>query len=279
MALSLDALITQHDEVEAAAYRDMFAAAPAAMVQALGLQTRELAGATLLLAPGAPTPVLNRVIGLGNSLPADDALLDEIISIYHKAGIKDWWLHLSPTSGNSALVTQLSAHGFIAAERRSWAKMQRGHSLPAPVASEARIDVVATGEENALAEAICTAFDMPTAMAPWFAALAGRPGWHAVSAKLNDRIVGGGYLHVQDQLGWLGIGGVHPDARRMHIHQALMVQRIQLAIAANCLRLFTETGEAIGDEPNPSLQNMYSCGFDLGFSRMNYILQPGSAGV
>jgi len=37
------------DAIEAAAYRDMFANAPRALAVALGIETREVAGATLLM--------------------------------------------------------------------------------------------------------------------------------------------------------------------------------------------------------------------------------------
>lgn len=148
--------------------------------------------------------------------------------------------------------------------------MIRDNSPPAPVQTEAIISPVAPGEENALAETICAAFDMPAAMAPWFASLAKRPQWCAVAARMNSRIIGGGYMHLQGKCAWLGAGGVRPEARKLHAHRALMTLRIEQAVAAGCTQLFTETGEAIGDEPNPSLRNMYSCGFSHAFSRMNY---------
>jgi GNAT superfamily N-acetyltransferase len=266
----LDALIKQHDVVEATAYRDMFAAAPPAMTQALGLQIREVAGATLMIASGIPSPVFNRVIGLGNNGVVDDTMLATIVASYRDAGVNDWWLHVSPTTHNAQLANALQAHGFVLAERRAWAKMIRDNAPPVPVATEAEIGLIAAGEENALAEAICAAFEIPQAMAPWFAALAARPQWHAVAAKRDGRIIGGGYLHLQDEHAWLGAGGVCPEARRLHVHRALMTRRIQQAIAAGCTQLFTETGEAIGDEPNPSLRNMHACGFHHAFSRLNY---------
>jgi len=270
MTQQRDALIYQHDAVEAAAYRELFAAAPAAMAQALGLQIREIAGATCLLAPGIPTPIFNRVIGLGNETVADAAVIEEILSVYREAGVADWWLHVSPGSHSAQLSELLTARGFAQAERQAWAKMLRDNSPPAAVATEAQVALLATGEEDALADAICAAFEMPPAMAPWFAALATRPNWRAVSAKLDGKIIGGGFLHLQGVHAWLGAGGVRPQARRLHAHRALMALRIQLAIDAGCTSLFTETGEAMGNEPNPSLRNMQACGFERGYSRLNY---------
>ncbi len=270
MNQQLDTLINQHDAVEAAAYRELFAAAPADMARSLNMQIREIADATCMIAPGLPTPIFNRVIGLGNKTVADKTVIEEIISVYREAGVSDWWLHVSPGSHNAQLSKLLAVHGFAQAERKAWAKMLRDNSPPAPVSTEAQVALIAGGEENALADAICDAFDMPAAMTPWFVALATRPNWCAVRAKVDGRIIGGGYLHLQGEFAWLGAGGVRPQARRLHAHRALMTLRIQHAIDAGCTTLFTETGEAMGDEPNPSLRNMYACGFEHGYSRLNY---------
>jgi len=53
-------------------------------------------------------------------------------------------------------------------------------------------------------------------------------------------------------------------------NRAHMTPRIEQAIAAGCAEIVTETGEPIGDEPNPSLHNMHACGFSAAYSRLNY---------
>jgi GNAT superfamily N-acetyltransferase len=270
MSPDRDAVIHRLDTVEATAYRDMMAAAPQALARNLGLETRDVAGATLLLAPGMPTAIFNRVIGLGNRHRTSDADLDAIIDLYRAAGIKNWWVHVSPGAHASRLTGQLVARGFIAPERGSWAKVRRGTETPAPVRTGAEVRAVRPGEEAAFAETICAAFDMPTTWAPWFAALIGRSHWRAVAALLDGKIVGGGFLHLQGGDAWLGAGGVRPEARRLHAHRALMTLRIQQAIEAGCTQIMTETGEAVGGEPNPSLRNMQACGFTTACSRLNF---------
>jgi hypothetical protein len=49
-----------------------------------------------------------------------------------------------------------------------------------------------------------------------------------------------------------------------------MLARIGLAIEEGARHLVTETGEQIGDEPNPSLRNMLACGFAKICSRENF---------
>lgn len=262
-------LVRDLDAVEAAAYRDMFAAAPKELSSALGLATREVAGATLLMAPGLPTPMFNRVIGLGNAKQASDEDLERIAGGYREAGIESWWIHLSPGARPESLATTLGRRGFTLPARKAWVKVLRDDPAPLAVDTDVEIRAIRTGEEQALGETLCAAFGMPASMAGWFARLAVRPNWQAVVASDGRRIVGGGLLHRQDRFAWLGAGGVRPEARGRRVHRALMALRIRLAIAAGQTRVTTETGEPVGDEPNPSLRNMTACGFARVFTRLN----------
>lgn len=263
-------MIDRLDASEALACRDLFAAAPAPLARSLGLEARETAGATLLLAPGIPSPQFNRVIGLGNLQPASESELDAVAEAYRSAGVKNWWVHVSPGANGERLAAQLAARGFAPPARRAWVKMSRGADKPAPVPSRVEVRAPRPGEEAALAETLCAAFEMPVAWAPWLAALVGRPGWRAAAAVLEGGFVGGGLVHLQGARAWLGVGGVRPAARGQHVHRALMTLRIEQAIEAGCTEVTTETGEAIGDEPNPSLRNMRACGFGAAYSRLNY---------
>lgn len=74
------------DAIEAAAFKDLYAAAPEPLARALGLRVAEIAGATLLLAPGIPQPVFNRAIGLGVHASVTQPDLDALIAAFRAAG-------------------------------------------------------------------------------------------------------------------------------------------------------------------------------------------------
>jgi GNAT superfamily N-acetyltransferase len=262
------------DAIEAAAYRDMFAAAPRELAKNLGLQIHEVAGATLLVASAIPSPIFNRVIGLGNTQSATLEDLNEIINVYRQSGMSNWWLHHTPGAKPNSLIEMLTANGFRQPERSHWAKMVRDNAAPPEVSTQLDLRLIRSDEAQTFGETLCIAFDIPTAWASWFAALTHRDNWHAVGASADDTIIGGGLLHIQGRNAWLGAGGVLPEARGKHVHRALMAMRIKLAIDAGCHEMVTETGEPFGDEPNPSLRNMYACGFNKLFSRANYQI-PG----
>jgi len=260
----------RHDAVEAAAYRDMVAAAPPDVRSRLGLRTREIAGATLLVAPGLPVTLFNRVIGLGNRAQATSRDFAEIARTYQGEGVRNWWVHATPGPNFEALCVQLSEHGFTAPARRAWAKMGRDNAPTAEVETSARIGIAGVEDAATVGDVLGSAFGMPPVGAAWLAALVGRRGWITRVARLEGRVVGAGMLLRQDDIGWLGVGGVHPEARRAHVHRALMAARIQDAIRLGCTQVVTETGEATGDEPNPSLRNMEACGFRKLVSRLNF---------
>lgn len=258
------------DNLEAAAYRDLIAAASTELVRATGLRATEIGGAMLLIAPGIPDTLFNRAIGLGVRRPATEADLEAVIAEFREAGSKNYWIHLTPTARPGSLQGWLDQRGFALPARRSWVKMVRGvEALPEPD-SDLEVGAARPGEESAAAEAIRSAFGMPPPFVPWLAALARRPAWRLFVARRAARVVGGAFLFVDGARAWLGAAGVLEEFRRRGAHPALIALRIREAGAAGCTEVHTETGEPIGDEANPSLANMRRCGFMPLFSRLNF---------
>jgi GNAT superfamily N-acetyltransferase len=267
-----DERIRQVDEVEAAACRAMFAAAPADRAAEVGMRASEVDGATVLVAPGFPGVMFNRVVGLGVSREATQAALDGIQGRYRESGVGAWCIQLNPCAQPAALGAWLQARGF--SRGRSWAKMWRAADAPlVPAECDLEIRPARPAEHAAAALAICEAFSMGPAMAAIMGAAAGTADWHLVVAVARDEIAGGGFLFHdrQRRAGWLGAGGVRPSWQRHGAQRAFMNARIALAASLGCDYVVTETGEPVGDEPNPSLNNMRRCGFEKVMSRPNWV--------
>jgi hypothetical protein len=260
-------MIHRLDAIEASAFRAMYAAAPD---PSLGIATHEIAGATLLICKGLPAPIFNRVIGLGNTTPASARDLDHIVAAYRAAGLKNWWICLSPDAQPETIDEMLSMRGFTLAPRKSWAKVVRDNSPILKMKTTLEIRTIRPGEEPTLAETLCAAYRMPPSAAPWFARIPTMKGWKAVAAFDGGAMIGAGMLYTNGENAWLGVAGVRPEARGRHAHRALMIERIRLASSSGCQCIATETGEPIGDEASPSLDNMYACGFTRLFGRLNY---------
>jgi hypothetical protein len=269
------------DRAEAAAFTDVVDAAPPTLRDRLGLSVRTVEGATLLLAPGIPSPMFNRAIGLGMGLDGAtrSATSDDVAAIaevYRAAGAPSWWLHWNPLSRPAGFEADLRARGWTLPPRRSWAKMLRDSAPPPPFQTSLEIDRVREDELIPTTKAIAQAFEMPPFMAEWLASLHGRPRWRIYVVRDGTRPVGGGCLFVDGPLAWLGMGSVLASHRQRGAHAALMARRIADAIAAGATAIATETGEPVAEEPNPSLANMYRCGFVRVASRLN-LMAPAAA--
>jgi GNAT superfamily N-acetyltransferase len=220
--------------------------------------------------------LFNRVIGLGLDAPADEAAVAALTRIYRDAGARTWWLHWNPHAQPEAMLSHLVAAGFTAPPRRSWAKMLRGSDRAKPVATRLAIAPIRDVQAAAVAAAIAAAFGMPPFMSDWLRALHGRPRWRLYAVTDGVTIAGGGCLYTDGTSAWLGMGSVLEPYRRRGGQRALMARRIDDAIAGGARDIVTETGEAIGDEPNPSLANMAASGFERVASRLNFAGPPGT---
>lgn len=263
------------DEVEALACAEMFAAAPAALRDRLGLRIAHVAGATLLLAPGLPTPMFNRAIGLGLRHEASGQDVQAIAEIFRGASITNWWMHWNPQAQPHGFPAQLQALGYTHPQRRSWAKMLRGPGEVPHIATELQVVPATQAQAGEVARIAVQAFDMPPFMVDWLSRLSGDGAWRMYALTDRSDVVGGGCLFLDGQAAWLGIAAVAPSHRRRGGQGALMARRIADAAAQGALHIVTETGEPTTEgEPNPSLANMKRCGFAVVASRQNYVPPP-----
>jgi GNAT superfamily N-acetyltransferase len=265
-------LVRELDAIEAEAYRDLFAAAPAPLARGMGLQVRGVGGATLLLAT-TPTTLFNRAIGLGNERPATPEDVDAIAAEYRRAGVHRHWIHVGSAARPGALPGWLDARGYVSAARASWAKVVRDASPPPTIATSLTVREVDPRHADRLARVLVLAHELPAPMAAWNAALVGRPRWRAYAAFDGDEIVAGGFAFVEGRHGWLGMAGTLPTHRRRGAQSALLAMRIRDALADGCKTLSAETGEPVAGEANPSLDNLYRCGFERACARANLELR------
>jgi hypothetical protein len=264
------------DLVEAQAFADLYAAAPPALAAEFGLRVAAVSDATVLLASKLPTPMFNRALGLGFVVPATEATLEAIRAMYRSAGIDAWWLHWNPYAKPDGFPQHLRQLGFAEPRRRSWAKMLR-RADPAPaIPTDLEIRPVdSDSDARATSTVIAQVFEMPPTLADWISRLHGRRGWRMYALRSNGAVVGGGAMYIDEDRAWLGLGAVLPTHRRRGGQGALMSRRVADAIELGAIHIVTETGEAIGDEANPSLANMHRCGFEHVASRLNFAAPPG----
>lgn len=263
------------DEVEAQAFEAMFDAAPRPLKERLGLHVRRVADATLLLAPGLPTPMFNRAIGLGLREPATVAAVDAVAQAYRQAGSAAWWLHWNPHAGPAQFESRLQAAGYATPPRRSWAKMLRTTEAAPDFGTGLRVTDALGGRALEVARIAVQAFEMPPFMVDWLSRMQGDGPWRMYAVMDGACVVGGGCLYLGPGVAWLGVAAIAPSHRGRGGQAALMSHRIAQARAAGAHWVVTETGEptSVG-EANPSLANMRRCGFNQVASRLNFAPPP-----
>jgi hypothetical protein len=254
------------EDTEAAACADLLAAAPA---EWSCVAERTNAG-WLLLAPTLDLLLFNRLVGWGLNGPAQKSELETALDRFRATRLTHYGMQLSPAATPDEIPLWLRAAGL---ERRdSWSKMYRGAGDVPTINTDLRVEEIGREEANISASVVVRAFGMPALMEPWLAAVVGRPGWHHYVAFDGADAVGTAALLVRGDVGWLGIAGTLPTARRRGAQGALMQRRLNDGVSLGCRWFVTETGQDTPERPNPSFHNMQRLGFQLAYHRPNYLL-------
>jgi hypothetical protein len=270
--------IERVERAEAVAMGALVAAArTAGVADRYGIEAFEIEGAFALRTKALPVWMFNRAFALDG---ISDEGLGALLELYaaHRLPCA-LQIAPGPDAGRiEAWVRGHRAHTHKATPGRAWAKMWRGaEPIEAEVGAEG-VRVEETGDAERFARVACAAFEMPPSVAPLLGSIVGARGWRAFLALHGDEPVGCGALHVDDAgagAGWLGLGGTLPAARQRRVHRALMAHRIARALALGCAELFTETGVPVGDEPNPSHDNMLHVGFTRAYVRPTWVVSAG----
>lgn len=243
------------EAVETAAFRDFYSRPPGEVHELPG-------GAVCLVARGTPVQWLNRVAGLGVERAATKADLDAIATTY---GEVPHSVAVSPLAGG--LAELLRSRGY--SPGYAWMKFRRGVEPLETRGTDLRIEPTADGP--AFAQVVSAAYGLPEAAAEMVVGLPGRPGWHCLLAFDGTEPVGAGALFLQEDHGWLGFAGTLPQARGRGAQGAILAARIEIARAAGCTTLATETGVREPGKPSHSYRNILRAGFEEAGVRENYV--------
>jgi hypothetical protein len=203
------------EAAEAAAWRDLVAAAPQEWARHVGLATREVEGALVTSWATSGRRYFSRAIGLGVTAPATEAALDDILAGWARQGIDRFLLQSQPHCEPAAYGDWLGARGLEEFDRQDRV-VREGHVPLAGVsfgegrALEVEWATRATAEE--WARFVDRVYDLDTG--PWLPPLVGRPGWHHVLVREEGELVAARSLYVTpDRDGWLCIDAPVPGLR------------------------------------------------------------------
>jgi hypothetical protein len=247
------------DRAEAAAWRDMYAAAP----PELDVRAEVAGGATILTAPRLPLGLFNRVIGADWASGAD--VTDAYTALFGARGVRKYFVHVWEDEHPA----EPESRDLVHALPPYWAKLVwRGPDEP--LTSALSVRVVAPDDAAAVARIVCAANEMPSFLIPWVASVAARANWRIYGAYDGADLVAGALMWTGREGAWLGLAGTAVSARRRGAQRALLRARVEDARAADAAVITTETWAPTAGAHNSSLANMLRAGFVEIGRRANY---------
>jgi hypothetical protein len=244
------------------AWGDLFAAAPEAVRQKLGLQTRVDGGALQLSAPGIDSLLFNCAVGLQPAAPEGRGQLARIVDRFAARGIDRFMLRLDRQQCGPAAEALLAEHGVVPFHR-AWAQLvRRDGPAPEPGAGAPAVTPVPRRLAEPWAEILCHGFDLPLAARPVLAALVGRPRWLTMAVQDRGQPVAAGALFWSTHVAYFALAATRPDWRCRGAQSALLLAGIRQTLDHRCRYMVGETGEAVAGQPNHSYDNLARVGFE-----------------
>jgi GNAT superfamily N-acetyltransferase len=219
----------------------------------------------------------NRVIGLGLEEPVTGELIDEIISLYGDAGVKRFFIQISPDALPHGLPDMLTERGFR--YHNNWMKLYRAVEPFPDVRTEFRIEVVDGSRSALFSDMLATCFEWPDVVKPFLAAPIGRPGWTHYILYYGDTPAACAALFIRGEHASLAFAGTMPDFRGRGAQAVLIARRFRDALSAGCRWMVTETAEETPDRSVASYRNMMRNSFQVAYRRPNYIYERDPSGT
>ena len=153
------------ERVERDAWLDLFAAAPEACAQDLGISSRRVGEAGVLACRDIPIVEFNRAMCVGAVAPTTEAGLDEASAWLETNAAPGWALQVTPAA-QTGTVRDWLHHHTMTASGTGWAKFKRGVS-PAAYAQGSKVHLRLVNAESAEAfgQVVQAGFGLPVATA------------------------------------------------------------------------------------------------------------------
>lgn len=254
---------------EALALADIGRAADTDVAQLLGIAVQETRGAVALRVVEADVLALNRVLVLDLRPNHGGPVLADLIDWYREAGVRRFFIQPSPAVDGDEMERWMRSGRVM--HYNNWMRLFRGVELCPPGHHSLRIERIGPEKALVFAEIVTTAFGMPELVRPWLASAIGRSNWRHYLAFDGDTPVATAALHIAGETGWMGFASTVASHRGFGAQSALIARRIADARAEGCRWLSVETAEGLPERPVPSLRNLRRLGFQVAYTRPNYL--------
>ena len=266
MPLPSSAIVELHERIEAEAYRDLIDCASDELRDKLGLEHHAIQDGTLFVCRAIDHIMFDRLVGLGMRATPQADVLDRVIDIFGKNGIKNWVIQLAP--GADALAKLCDARGFLR-HPRTWAIFSRECVPAQKIKTEITVREIGPAERDAFANVVARSYGVPPLASQWAASAIGRRKWRYFCGFSGNELIACGVLYLDRGADWLGFGATFEGHRGKKAQQAVLAARIEAARLEGAKVLFTETGIPHEGEAGPSFKNIQRAGFRVAYERPN----------
>jgi hypothetical protein len=198
------------EAAEAEAWEDVYAAAPEGWAAGVGLDSYRVGGALVLSWAATGRRYFSRVIGLGVTEPASEAVIDRILDGYERAGIGKFLLQSLPHCRPERYEQWLGERGLEPFDQQD--RIVRDGSPPAwspVVAGGLTAERVTRETAEEWAAFVQAVYRLDAGR--WLQRLIGRPGWHQYLVRRDGRIVAARGMYIgPGGAAWLGMEGPVP---------------------------------------------------------------------
>lgn len=266
------ALTLRAEQAEAAALVALMRAPSPAVAAPLGIGIHIEGDAVAGFVAAVDALSLNRLVGLGVTMPATEAAVDRILVAARKVGVKRLLVQLAPTAAPPELGGWLQARGAVPYNR--WVRLWRSTSSALASSPSTDLRVARVHAEHALefARVVRVGFDMPESLDPWLASTVDGARWQHYAAWDGAQLVATGAFYLGDRTAWFGLAATLESHRGHGAQSALIIRRFQEAAACGCDWVVAETAEQRPDHSAPSYRNLLRLGFTEAYLRQNFVI-------
>ena len=199
------------EAAEARAWEDVYAAAPPDWAADVGLGT-DWVGETLVLHWAATgRRYFSRAIGLGVTEPAEERLVDEVLSVWERLGIGMCLVQSMPHCLPAAYEGWLRERGLQSFDTQDRIVRVDGATVSRSAPSRRALTVERVQRSTAEEWSSFLQRIYRLDSGPWLPLLIDRPGWYQYVAREQGQIVAARGMHVgADGIAWLGMDGPVP---------------------------------------------------------------------
>jgi GNAT superfamily N-acetyltransferase len=271
--MSLDRIAALIERAEAEALWGYEEAAPPEVEERLGMARMRLGGGVVLAVRNDVTNYWSKALGFGFDEPVTAELVAEITTFYRAHGVQLATLQLAPSVIPKGWAAICEKEGIT--EGGWWLKLARLGGLVESAVTDLRVDIIGAADAERWASVLARGFGMPEEqVAPMMQGVVGRPGWTAYGAWDGDELIAAATLVIAGDVAGFAGAATLPEYRGRGAQSALLAARARHAAAQGVKWLSAETGKPADGQQNSSLNNMLKTGFEIRYSRQNWVWRP-----